>query len=38
MIPLMTELDEPFSGADRDFKLSVDKLIPLRNLFPLETT
>ena len=28
----MTESDEPFSAVDRDFKPSVDKLIPMHDL------
>ena len=35
MIPLMTELDEPFSRVDGVFKSSVEKLVPIRGLFPI---
>ena len=34
----MTELDGPFSGFGGDFKLSVYKLIPIRNLLPWKKT
>ena len=34
VIPLMTELDEPFSGVCGASKLYVDKLIPIRDLIP----
>ena len=35
-MPLMTELDEPFSGFDGAFKSSVEKLIPICDLIPLK--
>ena len=38
MIPLMTKLDEPFSGVDGFFKLYVDKLIPIHVLLTIKTT
>ena len=38
MIPLTTELDETFSIVDVEFKFSIDKLIPIRNLPPWKTT
>ena len=34
----MTELDEPFIGVDGTFKSSLEKLIPIRNLFLFKTT
>ena len=34
----MNELDEPFSGVDGAFKLSVDKLIPICYLLPKKKT
>ena len=38
VLPLITELDEPFIRVDISFKLSVEKLIPIRDLLPLKTT
>ena len=38
LIPLVTELDEPFCVVDGVFKLSVDKLITIRDLLPWKTT
>ena len=38
MIPLMTELDEPFSEVDGVFKQSVDKLIAIHDLIIWKTT
>ena len=38
VIPLITELDEPFRGFYGSFKLYVEKLIPIRNLFPWKIT
>ena len=35
---MMTELDEPFNGVDRDFKSYVEKLLPRRNVLPWKTT
>ena len=34
----MTELDEPFSEVDGDFKSYVDKWIPIRVLLPWKKT
>ena len=34
----MTELDEPFRGVGGAFKSSIDKLIPIRNVLPWEST
>ena len=34
VIPIMTELDEPFRGVDGYFKSSGDKLIPIHDLLP----
>ena len=36
MILLITEIDEPFSGADGAFKSSVKKLIPICGLLPIK--
>ena len=38
VIPLMNELDEPFSGVNGPFKLYVNKLIHIRNLIHCKTT
>ena len=38
LIPLMTELDEPFSEIYVAFQSSVKTLIPIRNLIPCEKT
>ena len=38
VLPLMTELDKPFSIVDWAFKSYVDKLIPIHNLLLLKTT
>ena len=34
VIPLMTDIDEPFRGVDRAFKPFVEKLIPIYYLPP----
>ena len=35
VMPLMTEIDEPFSGVDGAFKSSVGKSIPICGLLPI---
>ena len=35
---MMTELDEPFSRVDGDFKSYVEKSIPIRGLLTIKAT